>query len=146
MHPHMKDLHEAAEQGALVPWILDHLGAEEKNANLVRHIRDATDVEAVLADYPLDKLKRIEGPQNGETEIESVDEWSRKVKGFEHAFQNGYVSPPLIVTDFWDKIEIADGNHRHEALLNSGYTTYWTIFLFSKKDSKEQIFAKTEQA
>jgi hypothetical protein len=139
MPPLIVEAHQASEENRLIPWVIDHLSKEEKNASLIKHLREDRNVTTLLLDYPLERLKRIEGVQNNEEAIEHVDEWTNRVKDFEQAFKNGYVSPPLLVTDFWNKIEIADGNHRHEALLNSGYKRYWTIFLFTKKESIQRI-------
>lgn len=130
----------AHEQNRLLEWTITYLESEDRNKVIADHIRDRHVLMAVLREYPLALLKRIEGPQNGETEPKPLHEWVARVDEIKDEIATKNASPgPLIVTDFWGKLEIADGNHRHEAFLKSGYEKYWTIFLLTTEESIGKI-------
>ncbi|MFV1917716.1 MAG: hypothetical protein ACC618_04540 [Patescibacteria group bacterium] len=50
---------------------------------------------------------------------------------------------PLIATDFWDDIHLADGTHRFEALKKSGLSKYWTIFYIRDENNKQEVLNST---
>lgn len=133
---HLENAKQAHASNTLLPWTISYLESEDRNKIVAFHIKRRSMVHVELVDYPLSHLKRIEGRQNGEVAIETVDHWVQRVDDIKQAIvSKKYTPEPLIVTDFWDKIEIADGNHRHEALINSGFEKYWTIFLLTKPES-----------
>jgi hypothetical protein len=127
----------AYRSNELLNWTIHHLSADPRNNELVEHIRKQPIVAVELKEYPLKLLKRIEGLP--EAQPESSDIWNQRVSTIEEAIKNNTPLGPIIVTDFWNKLEIADGNHRHEALLKSGYKTYWTIFLLTHHDTLTYI-------
>jgi len=129
----------AQETNQLLEWTITYLESEARNKIIANHIRDRVIIKTQLIKYPLSKLKRIEGPQNDETEPKPIHEWVKRVDEIREEISKNASPGPLIVTDFWGKLEIADGNHRHEAFLKSGYENYWTIFLFTDIASLEKI-------
>ena len=129
----------AQNENTLLAWTISHLDGVERNKSVADYIKKRALVHVELADYPLHLLKRIEGKQNGEAEMESIDHLVHHVTAIIRAIQAHYIPEPVIVTDFWYKIEIADGNHRHEALVHSGFTNYWTIFLLTKNESVKTL-------
>jgi hypothetical protein len=52
------------------------------------------------------------------------------------SYRNGWKPVPLIASNIWeDEFTLADGAHRHGALLRLGIDTYPTIFYFKDKIS-----------
>lgn len=133
---------DAHANDRLLEWTIKHLQRDDRNVGIADDIKKRKIVKAVLVEYPLALLNRVEGPQGGEAEPEPIHTWVERVGRIEQVLQTNQTVPPIIVTDFWNKIVISDGNHRHEALLKQGYEKYWTIFLFTKHESHEQLGLK----
>lgn len=126
---------EADKNGELFQWAQDYLRGEGWNSGLGDHLVEGKPKVIKLLEFPLNKLKRIMGPEEGMNFIEESGVWEEKVNNLVEKIKEGKKFPPLIVTDFWKSLELSDGSHRHEALLRCGYDKYWTIFFFSKKES-----------
>lgn len=129
----------ASKNNKVFEWTIAYLQSEERNKVLVENIQKRKIVKTELLEYSLSRLERISGPQNGETEPESLPKWLKRVKAIEDEIIKKHLPPPIIVTDFWQHLGIADGSHRHEALLKQGFNTYWTIFLFANHASKKKL-------
>ena len=136
---HLASAIDASKKNNLFEWTLAYLQSEERNKELVENIQKRKIVKIELIEYPLSKLEKVTGLQNGETEPESLPQWVKRVKNIEDAITKKHLPPPIIVTDFWQDMEIADGSHRYEALLKHGFTKYWTIFLFTNQASAEKL-------
>lgn len=132
----------ANKNSRVLEWTMSFLQREDRNKRLVEDIQKRKILNTELIDYPISGLGRVTGLQNGETNIEELPHWVRRVKEIEEAIAKNHLPPPIIVTDFWHELEIADGNHRHEALLKYGFTTYWTIFLFANHDYVNKVLEK----
>lgn len=121
---------EASDKGILREWVIDYLDdtSDGKNARLANTIREHQDARIILREYPLHKLQRMLGPEPSMLWLENEKKWRSRVDAIKlHASRNNLL-PPLIATDFWDDLHLADGSHRHQALLELGNKTYWTIF------------------
>lgn len=134
----------AKRNSKVLEWTIAYLQKEERNKKLVENIKKRKIVKIELIEYPLLRLERVNGLQNGETKVEPLPLWLARVKEIEDAISKKDLPPPIIVTDFWQELEIADGSHRHEALLKHGFTTYWTIFLFANLASVEKMLEKAK--
>jgi len=134
---HISQAISAHKKGELKAWVESFL-SQEKNQGLLDAIR-STPIKALkLIQYPLDKINKIQGPEVHD-QRESLDIWEERVSRQVSQIKKGYLPAPLIVTDFWWPLEIADGNHRHEALVREGFKSYWTIFILKNNDSLFQI-------
>jgi hypothetical protein len=92
-----------------------------------------------LSEAPLlDLLTNIGPDGSGKRWTEPEETWEDRVGSLVAAITNKtYVPPPLIATNFWeDEQHLADGNHRHEALVRCGYDKYWCIILKIDKPEK----------
>lgn len=136
---------ESNKNNKIWEWTLDFLQNHEKNQVVVEDIQKREIVKILFLEYPLRLLSRTEGPLNGETEPEPISKWLDQVRIFEAEIKNKHLPPPIIATDFWQKLYIVDGNHRHEALLKSGFKTYWTIFLLENPDSEKKILEELKK-
>ena len=125
-------------------WTITYLQKNERNKELVENIKKRKIVKTELIEYPLSRLIKVTGPQNGEAMPEPLPNWLKRVKEIEDDLTKKHLPPPIIVTDFWQEMEIADGSHRYEALIKQGFTTYWTIFLFVNQSSVEKLLKKSK--
>ncbi|MFA7301284.1 MAG: ParB N-terminal domain-containing protein [Candidatus Shapirobacteria bacterium] len=125
--------------GDLKQWTIDYLMTEGNNTKLAESLDKNIIISVVLVEFPLDKLKRIVGPEPEMLFLESSEKWEKRVESLVDALKNNAKFPPLIVTDIWDNFTIADGGHRYEALKRCGIEKYWTIFLFTKNESQKLL-------
>ncbi len=130
----------ADKKNKILEWTIAYLQNNHRNEEVLKDIHKRTIIKTLLVEYPLNLLARIMGPQNGEASPEPLPMWLATVTVIQNEIKNHHMPPPIIATDFWEKLYIVDGNHRHEALLKSGVTTYWTIFLLEKGDSEKKIY------
>ncbi len=128
----------AKENGTLDQWIEDLLHSEGNDALSKSLFKEKT-VAIEIYDYPLAGLKKIVGPEENEEHRQSPDVWEAQVSKIAKLIKNGYKPAPLIVTDFWNYFEIADGNHRQEAMIRTGMTRYWTIFMIKHEEGKKYL-------
>lgn len=133
---------EADKKGELLQWTIDFLQGEGKNDTLAEHIKTLSPTIVVLKKFPLNRLKRIVGPEKEMMFTEEVELWEKRVASMVDSLKSGRSFPPLLVTDFWNSMDIADGGHRFEALTRYGIDSYWTIFLFTNRESLELIEPK----
>lgn len=129
---------EAQKTGKLKEWVIELL-LSEKSFELAEKITSEKTIAIEMYNFPLYLLKKIQGPEENEDQRQSPDHWEKKVKNLAEIMGEGFAPAPLIVTDFWNKFEIADGNHRHEALVRQGVKSYWTIFFIKHKKGQEYL-------
>ncbi len=128
----------AKDRGKLKEWVHELL-LSEKSFDLAEIIISEKTVAIEMLDFPLSLLKKIQGPEEEEIHRQSPEIWEDKVKKLTDSVRGGYAPAPLIVTDFWNYFEIADGNHRHEALERKGIKSYWTIFFIKHEKGREYL-------
>ena len=81
----------------------------------------------------LRSLNRCCGPEPEMEYFQPQEAWDSQVGNMRQALKNGWLPPPLIVS-FDGNLIINDGNHRHEALICEGYSTYWSIVWCSSEE------------
>lgn len=131
--------------GALFQWAQDYLRTDGNNEKLADYLDEHNPTTIELIEFPLSKLVRIIGPEDGLKFREPQDVWESRVISLKQSIKKGVKFPPLIVTDFWGDLQLSDGSHRHEALIRSGFKKYWTIFFFSKPEKSTSIRQLVEQ-
>ncbi len=136
----LEEAKKAKENNFLKQWVIDFLLAEGNNKHLSKEIEDSNDVWIELKKFPLAKLRREMGPkEDGLKFSEDKDIWMKRISNFIKDIKGGYEPCPLIATDFWGSIDLADGAHRHEALLQSGFKEYWTLFIIKNKENIDWV-------
>lgn len=128
----------AKENGDLKNWVIKLLLSEE-SYELAEKIESEKYVSIEMLLFPLSLLKKIQGPEENVTHRQPAHVWEGKVKNLADMLTDGYSPAPLIVTDFWNHFEIADGNHRHEALVRMGTKNYWTIFFIKHEEGRKYL-------
>jgi len=137
---------KARDQGKLDQWVTSYLESEGKNHRLSKILRQEKYIWSDIVEYPLDKLERVMGYEEGMKFHEDRDKWERRVSYFTICLERGESFAPLISTDFWGEVDLSDGSHRFEALKKSGYKKYWTIFYIKSEDNKEMVLKNISQA
>jgi len=113
---------------------IDFLNKEGNNKKLAEIISDRDDVEVKLDKVKLSVLKREMGPvEENLIFSEDKEKWDRRVESFAKDIKGGYEPLPLILTNFWTKLDLSDGSHRHAALERLNVGEYWTVSFFEKR-------------
>src|SRR5664279_1553314 len=86
---------DASKKNNLFEWTLAYLQSEERNKELVENIQKRKIVKIELIEYPLSKLEKVTGLQNGETEPEPLHQWVNRVKKIEDAITKKHLPPPI---------------------------------------------------
>lgn len=118
---------EAKKKGVLKNWVIELLNSE-KSFELAEKIASEKIVAVEMHEVPLSLIKRIQGPQEKIEHRKPPHVWENELKKMHEKFDDDFSPPPIIVTDFWNYFEIADGNHRHEVLEKRGVKKCWVIF------------------
>jgi len=113
------------------------------NSNLWKNILKRKGTFSVnLEEVALDTMPTIMGPiGSGKTFTEPEGIWQSRVDSLEQSLNKGsFVPPPFIMTNFWeDEPTLADGNHRHAALLRCGIKRYWVIVFRLDKSTDKNL-------
>lgn len=129
----------AGKDNKILEWVFAFLQSHERNAVVVQDIQKREITQMHLVEFPLHLLQGTVGRQNGESHTESLSNWLERVKAIEDKIEQEELPPPIIVTDFWQKLHVVDGNHRREALLKRGYKSYWTIFILENHETSKRV-------
>lgn len=132
---------EARKQGKLHQWVLDYLNSEGNNRNLAKILKEEKYIWSDMFEYPLDKLKRVMGYEKGMKFREARSKWEKRVSYLVKCLEKNESLVPLISTDYWDDIHLADGAHRFEALKKTGHKKYWTIFYVKNENNKREVLS-----
>ena len=122
------DLASARAAGNLHDWIVAYLSVPEwENLGLLRRVRAYATVWEGPRRVALSDLVRIAGP--GETFAFPQDPvaWQRSIDAM---IQHGVIPealPPMILWRIEGGLNVADGNHRLDALRQSGFDEAWAI-------------------
>lgn len=108
------------------------------NVKLADTLRDHGEFALGPVEYPLDEIIDIIGPTSVYKYYEEETALNARVDAMVKNMKAGWQPEPLLVTNIWnDDLEIADGGHRHRALLRLGHKTYPTIIYFRDKQSRQ---------
>jgi len=137
---------QAKENDSLYQWVVDFMD-NDNNKSLAKTLKENKDIFlwTDLIEFPLNKLTRIMGPEKDMLFQEKEETWERRVGDLVNEIKNNsHIPCPLIVTDFWENLNIADGSHRHEALLRNNIDKYWIIFLIKYKKNIDWVLNNLE--
>lgn len=128
----------AKNKGNLKDWVIDLLLSEE-SFELAEKIKSEKTVAIEMFNTPLSLINRIQGPEENIADRKPLHKWNEDVNKIVEILDKDYKPAPIIVTDFWNHFEIADGNHRHEALERLGVKKYWTIFFIKHEEGRKYL-------
>lgn len=120
-------------------WVQGFLRGEGGNIKLADTLLRYCEYACGPVDYPLDQAVGIIGPTKEYKFFEEETSFNARINEMVASIENGWKPAPLILTNIWeDYMEIADGGHRHRALLRAGYQRYSAILYFRDEASKEK--------
>ena len=109
-------------------WIVAYLSQPEwRNDGLIRRIRDYASVWEGPTMVQLAPLVRIAGPGPEFRFPPNPATWQTDVEQIVARGVDPETMPPLILWRDGENLQIADGNHRRDALLDCGFTQAWAI-------------------
>ncbi|HEY1074749.1 MAG TPA: ParB N-terminal domain-containing protein [Patescibacteria group bacterium] len=87
--------------------------------------------------FPLSKLTRVCGPEEGMEYTLEKEGWERKIATLVERVKSGWNPQPLLSAGTGDEaFTIRDGSHRYETLVRAGIKKYWVIFFFDNDQDK----------
>jgi hypothetical protein len=119
---------EAARQGRTHEWVQEYLRAGIwANHGLADGLLLAPRWWLGPFQAPLEYFARKCGPEPEMEYVEPVENWNSYVETIAASIISPEDLPPLIVERRNGQWLIADGNHRHEAMLRKGFGSCWAL-------------------
>ena len=123
-------------------WVQKFLRGEGDNAKLADTLLGYDNLVVGPIEYPLSKVVNILGPTTDYKFFEDELVLNERVDKMVSSIQNGWIPSPLILTNIWENhLELADGGHRHRALLKAGHKTHPVILYFRDNQTKEKFIS-----
>ncbi len=117
----------AGERGEIGNWVHDFLLTVGKNPEMAAGLKLQKRFWLGPMKMDLTRLPRCCGPESDmEYQVDPMC-FDQYVGRMVESIEQGWEPPPLIVSYNIGALSVRDGNHRHEALVRSGYACYWTI-------------------
>ena len=126
---------EAALCGQVHQWVQDYLRANGHwtNLGLADGLLLAPRWWLGPFQAPLTQFARVCGPEPEMQYMEPLAQWNQRTDAMAATIQCIEQVPPLIATWSQRGWSLADGNHRHEALLRAGFSSCWALGWFNCK-------------
>jgi hypothetical protein len=128
--PTASSAREALAAGELAEWSQAFLRGEGDNVNIANPLSERGDDVYLLAEVRLDDVNDISGVGDDFDWPVPRDEFEAKVTSMMQRLEEGWDAPPLIVHA--PTLRLVDGNHRREALLRLGRSSYWAVMWFRR--------------
>ena len=138
----IEEVTKYAQDGHLEDWIDAFLRAEGNNVPLADGLKKQKRYWIGPLQFPLRRLARCCGPEEGMEYQESLEDWSQKVDSLIDYIQSGGELPPFVVQYRAGIFSIRDGSHRYGAYEKLGRETYWTLIWCDS----EEAFAEMKMA
>lgn len=90
-------------------------------------------------DFPLAQVTRCCGPEETMRYRTPQEDFERRVESLRTFHRGGGTSPPLIVNFSEGGFHLNDGNHRHEALVRGGATSFPMIIWTTGEQDRQQF-------
>ncbi len=113
-----------AKAGKAKEWVIQLL-IHTGNAGFSIHIKNHPGTLEGPVKLKLSSLNRICGPEKEMKYFEEKNTFEKRVSEMVKSITDGWNIPPIIIWDKNNELSIADGAHRHEALIRSGLKKYW---------------------
>jgi hypothetical protein len=131
----------AFERGAGQDWIERYLQVESwQNLRLLRRVRAHSSSWLPPQLIEIARLQRIAGPSESFRFPQDPDEWTRAVQAIAVTRPSLESLPPVIAWRELDgTLNLADGNHRVDALMKMGFRSCWVLLHDGPLRSDEEI-------
>lgn len=132
----------ARNSGNIETWVHSFLNGEGNNKQLSEGLNKEQRWWIGPLEFELKTLKLTTGP--GREYHEENAHWNNRIKNIVKAIKEGKEMPPLIAEWKTDtkELSLADGNHRCQGLIDSGFKKYWVITWFNKKEDYQYFLNK----
>ena len=135
----IEEITEYAQHGQLEDWIDAFLRAEGNNVPLTDGLKKQKRYWIGPLQFPLKRLRRCCGPEEGMEYRESLEDWNKKVDSLIGHIQSDGELAPFIAQYSQDIFSIRDGNHRHGAYEKLGLEEYWTLIWCDSEEVFEEM-------
>lgn len=142
----MESAVEAARSGKLEMWIHEFLCSAGGNRALSDGLKLETRSYHGPVEMDLDSVQRCCGPEEGMKYPVSVEEFAVRVGKIKTAIADGASLPPLIVNYSNGSLTLNDGNHRHEALKQLGFTKINAIIWTTGESDMDEFRERFERS
>ncbi len=139
---------KAFEERRLRAWIEEFLVVPEwRNEGLLKRVQDFSVYWPAPVLVPLGEFARIAGPGPEFKFPQDPNEWSAKIDEIVQRQPRPEDLPPVIAwRDPDGSINLADGNHRVDALKKMGYTSAWALIHDGPLRSEAELAKQSETA
>ena len=129
----------AASDDRLDEWVTDFLASPgSDNEALAADLALNETVYAGPIELDLEQLVPRAGPDDAEVEVvEDAQTWNDEVSAMGDSVEDGWEPPPLLVSYRDGQLVVEDGNHRCQALLESGAERCWAIVTFADASQRD---------
>ena len=125
----------AVNENKLETWLDDYLSVEEwANPGLRDGLKKAQRWWVGPIELPLSMLHRKCGPEAHMPYRVREDWWEEKITRIAAGITDKRELPPLIAELQGDKLLLADGNHRYEALGRAGFASAWVLVWYNSAE------------
>ena len=116
-------------EGSIQDWVVAYLSIPDwQNLGLIRRIQSHSISWQEPQLMPIESLERTAGPGPHYRFPKDPDEWNREVRVIAESLDEPIELPPIICWLEDDgEINVADGNHRLDALTSLGHTHAWVL-------------------
>jgi len=123
----LKSAFQYAEAGKIEEWVHLFLNGEGNNVSFSDGLRLENRYYFGPLKFKLDMFVRCCGPEANNKYVIDCEAFEKHVSVLQNRFKDGWDMPPLIVNYCNGTFELNDGNHRYEALKQSGVDEYFFI-------------------
>lgn len=136
----------AFEQGRIQEWIEAYLQVPEwENLGLLRRVREYSNSWLAPQLFEISRLHRVAGPGDSYRFPKDPATWNQEVNAILSGRPNREEFPPIIAWRELDGVlNVADGNHRLDALTRLGYEEAWVLLHDGPLRSKEELSRRTD--
>ena len=130
---------QSAKEGKFEEWLHDFLSYNPKDEGLLDGLKKQKRYWLQPIEMELAMLKRTCGPEKEMKYFEAEDVWNKTIGTMKLDLDKGWKPAPLIIEFKDGKFNVADGNHRMGALINSGYKKYWIAIWANNEQDYAQV-------
>ncbi|HTH93323.1 MAG TPA: ParB/Srx family N-terminal domain-containing protein [Candidatus Paceibacterota bacterium] len=139
----MKIIKQEQSQEQLAEWVDIFLRGEGKNIRLADSLKEQKRWWARVANFPINKLVRCCGPEDGMEYKEPLERWNARVDSLmEHIRSEGYIAPLIAYYGAHygnEMFSVRDGNHRLAACEKLGNKTLDTLIWCDSEEDFEKV-------
>jgi hypothetical protein len=133
-----------ARDGRIEEWIHTYLANKAWiNLGLSEGLKKQKRYWVGPLEVDLTDLSRCCGPEDDMEYRMELEHWKTRTTGFAANLNDPMDLPPLLVQYLPHKLDLRDGNHRHEALRLKGFPKAWILLWYkSEEEMKKDVLKR----